>query len=167
MSDPFHHGNPLDSVAFAVLDLETTGLSPAYGHRVCEVACLRIQGGRVTGEFESLVDPVRPISPGAFAVNQITPDMLAGAPQFREVAPSLLAVTENAVLVAHNAGFDLGFLVHENNGHLYLIAHCFRAGELRTFRLDRIVSMALESEEPQETDMPPGCIPGGTEPWRA
>jgi DNA polymerase-3 subunit epsilon len=103
----------LRETAFAVLDVETTGLSPAYGHRVCEVACLRICAGAELDAFEALVDPGRQISPGAFRVNRITPSMLEGAPAFDAVADRLLEVMEGAVLVAHNAPFDLGFLASE------------------------------------------------------
>jgi DNA polymerase-3 subunit epsilon len=113
MIDPFDPNRPLNQVAFALFDVETTGLSPAYGHRVCEVACLRVHDGLEVGSFESLVDPGRPISPGAFRVNRITPDMLSGAPTFAAVAGPFLALMEGAVLVAHNAPFDLGFLAAE------------------------------------------------------
>lgn len=71
----------LGDTTFAVFDVETTGLSPAYGHRVCEVACLRVRDGVELGRFESLVDPGRPISPGAYRVNRIEAEMLAGAPR--------------------------------------------------------------------------------------
>jgi len=104
---------PLSETAFAVFDVETTGLNPAYGHRVCEAACLRIQNGQEVARFESLVDPKRPVSAGAFHVNQITPEMLAGAPPFEEIAGSLLALMAGAAIVAHNAPFDLGFLAAE------------------------------------------------------
>ena len=104
---------PLNAVTFALLDVETTGLSPSYGHRVCEVACLCVRDGAEVGSIESLVDPRRPISSGAFYVNQITPEMLAGAPVFASIAGPLLALLEDAVLVAHNAPFDLGFLAKE------------------------------------------------------
>jgi len=104
---------PLRETAFAVLDVETTGLNPAYGHRVCEVACLRIQDGEEIARFESLVDPKRAVSAGAFHVNHITPGMLAGAPTFEEIAGPLLALTAGAAIVAHNAPFDLGFLAAE------------------------------------------------------
>jgi DNA polymerase-3 subunit epsilon len=103
----------LSKTTFAVLDVETTGLSPTYGHRICEVACLRACGGMELDRFESLVDPQRSISPGAFRVNRITPEMLRGAPTFDAVAGSLLQVMKGAVLVAHNAPFDLGFLAAE------------------------------------------------------
>ena len=103
----------LSSVTFALLDVETTGLSPSYGHRVCEVACLCVRDGVEAGSFESLVDPERPITAGAFYVNHITAEMLAGAPTFAEIANPLLALLDDAVLVAHNAPFDLGFLAKE------------------------------------------------------
>jgi len=103
----------LNEIPFALFDVETTGLSPAYGHRVCEVACLRLRDGVELGRLESLVDPGQPVSPGAFAVNRITSEMLADAPLFETVAAPLLALMEDAVLVAHNAPFDLGFLAKE------------------------------------------------------
>jgi DNA polymerase-3 subunit epsilon len=104
---------PLNEIPFALFDIETTGLSPAYGHRVCEIACLRLRDGIELGRLEALVDPGRPVSPGAFAVNRITSEMLAGAPLFETVAAPLLALMEDSVLVAHNAPFDLGFLAKE------------------------------------------------------
>ena len=104
---------PLDQVTFALFDVETTGLSPAYGHRICEVACLRLRGGVRIGHMESLVDPGRAISPGAYRVNRIEADMLVGAPTFEQVAIELQELMAGAVLVAHNAPFDLGFLANE------------------------------------------------------
>jgi DNA polymerase-3 subunit epsilon len=109
----FDPNQSLSGTTFAVFDVETTGLSPAYGHRICEVACLRLRDSVELGRFESLVDPQRPISAAAFRVNRITPDMLLGAPTFDAVAPTLLDMLEDAVLVAHNAPFDLGFLAAE------------------------------------------------------
>jgi DNA polymerase-3 subunit epsilon len=113
MDDPFDPQQPLNLTIFAVLDVETTGLSPAYGDRVCELACLRVQDGKELARFESLVDPARAISPAAYAVNGITPAMLAGAPAFPEIASPLLRTLTGAVLVGHNAPFDLGFLAAE------------------------------------------------------
>ena len=113
MDYPINPDQPLTETTFAVLDVETTGLSPAYGHRICEVACLRARGGAELDRFESLVDPGRPVSPGAYRVNGITPEMLEGAPTFAAVTDSLLRLMEGAVLVAHNAPFDLGFLAAE------------------------------------------------------
>ena len=113
MENVFDPDQPLSKTAFAVFDLETTGLSPAYGHRVCEVGCLLVQGGEELDRLASLVDPRRPISPGAFRVNRITPEMLEGAPTFGAIADLLLELLDGAVLVAHNAPFDLGFLAAE------------------------------------------------------
>ncbi len=113
MNEPLNPEQPLSDVEFALFDVETTGLSPAYGHRVCEVACLRLRGGVEQRSFASLVDPQRPISPGAFYVNRITPEMLHGAPPFDAIAGPLLEAMAGAVLVAHNAPFDLGFLAAE------------------------------------------------------
>lgn len=113
MMEAFDLDQPLKLSSFAVFDLETTGLSSIYGHRVCEVACLRLRDGLEVGRCESLVDPGRPISPGAFQVNRITAEMLVGAPPFPVVAGLLLELMEGAVLVAHNAPFDLSFLAAE------------------------------------------------------
>ncbi len=110
---PFDPGQSLDETVFAVFDVETTGLSPTYGHRICEVGCLRVRNGVELSRFESLVDPRRSISPGAFRVNRITADMLRGAPTFDQIAAPLLQLMEGSVLVAHNAPFDLGFLAVE------------------------------------------------------
>jgi DNA polymerase-3 subunit epsilon len=111
--NPYDPDQPLAATPLAIFDVETTGLSPAYGHRVCEVGCLRLLDGEVLGQFESLVDPGRPISAGAYRVNRISAEMLLGAPAFEQVADPLLALMEDAVLVAHNAPFDLGFLAAE------------------------------------------------------
>jgi DNA polymerase-3 subunit epsilon len=103
----------LDEVTFAVLDVETTGLAPQFGDRVCEVALLRFRGGTELGRFHTLVNPQRPISPGAFAVNGIRDQDLVDAPMFAEIAPKLLGWLEDGALVAHNAPFDLSFLAME------------------------------------------------------
>ena len=104
---------PLDQITFALFDVETTGLSPAYGHRICEVACIRVRAGTEMGRMESLVNPGRAISPGAFEVNRIESEILANAPIFEQIGGELLALMHDAVLVAHNAPFDLGFLAKE------------------------------------------------------
>jgi DNA polymerase-3 subunit epsilon len=111
--DVYDRYKPLEQVHFAVLDVETTGLSAAYGHRICEVACLRVQDGRELQRFESLVDPGRSVSAGAYRVNHISDEMLVGAPPFEEVAAALLDTLDGAALVAHNAPFDLSFLASE------------------------------------------------------
>jgi DNA polymerase III subunit epsilon len=103
----------MQDVAFAVVDVETTGLSPAFGDRVCEIALVRVQGDRTPTTFTSLVNPGRPLSPSAAAVNGITPEMLATAPTFQDIAGEVGRHLDGCVFVAHNAPFDLGFLAAE------------------------------------------------------
>jgi DNA polymerase III epsilon subunit family exonuclease len=106
-------GAPVDETDFTVVDVETTGLSTDRGDRVCEIGMVRIRGGAVMETFGTLVDPTVPVSAGAYAVNGISPAMLAGAPLFPDVLPRVAAMLSDAVLVAYNAPFDVGFLNNE------------------------------------------------------
>lgn len=100
------------TVPIAVLDLEMTGLDPE-NDRVCEVAVVRGEGGRVVRELQTLVRPQARMSPGARKVHGISDEMLATAPTFAQVAPRILEILEGAVVVCHNVPFDLGFLHRE------------------------------------------------------
>ncbi len=102
-----------DDVDFAVVDVETTGLSPDSGDRVCEIGAVKMRGVAVLDTFGSLIDPQRPISAGAYNVNGISPQMLMGAPTFSELAPRLSAFLNDTVIVAYNAPFDMSFLRSE------------------------------------------------------
>jgi DNA polymerase-3 subunit epsilon len=97
----------------AVLDLETTGLSSFHGDRICEIGLVLAQGGIISGTFSTLINPQRPISPGASRVNGISDELVQGAPFFTDVAQELLEKIEGRVIVCHNAPFDLGFLDNE------------------------------------------------------
>lgn len=103
----------LGNTTFTVLDVETTGLNAGSGHRICEIALLRYRGGKVLDTFESLINPQRSISPGASAVNRLTDWDVAAQPVFAQVAERVSSMLEDAVLVAHNAPFDLSFLAAE------------------------------------------------------
>jgi DNA polymerase III epsilon subunit family exonuclease len=103
----------LGNLTFAVLDVETTGLDVGGGHRICEIAVLRYRAGKVLETFESLVNPQRPISAGASAVNRLTDWHVADAPVFAQVAERVQEMMADAVLVAHNASFDLSFVAAE------------------------------------------------------
>ncbi len=103
----------LNETDFLVLDVETTGLSPESGDRVCEIGLVKVRGGAVVDTFSTLIDPERPISAGAYAVNRISPAMLSGAPPFSEVAEKIIGMAEDSVLVAYNAPFDTGFILNE------------------------------------------------------
>lgn len=103
----------LRSLTYAVIDVETTGLSALTGDRICEVAVVIVKGGQIADQMQSLVNPGRNISPGAAAVNGITNSMIRNAPPFRNIAPALIEVIDGAVLVGHNASFDLSFISTE------------------------------------------------------
>lgn len=98
---------------YCVIDVETTGLSPRRGDRICELAAIKCRGDEIVSVYHSLVNPGRPISPGASAVNKITDSMLTGAPRFADLARSLLDFIGGSPLVAHNARFDLSFILTE------------------------------------------------------
>ncbi len=101
---------PVEKAPFALLDVESTGLEAATGDRVCEVALLHLEGGVVGGQFETLINPGRPIEPAAYAVNGIEAAALVGAPTFSDIADALMHELEGKVLVAHNVPFDAHFL---------------------------------------------------------
>ncbi len=107
---------PLDDLTLAFLDVETTGLSPRYGDRVCEVAVVRSRLDLIQATFQSLVNPERGISPGAAAVNHLQDEDVRDAPRFEAIADTVLAILSDAVIVCHNAPFDLGFIAAEMRG---------------------------------------------------
>jgi DNA polymerase III subunit epsilon len=102
-------GTSLIDTTFVVLDLETTGLSPERD-RITEVGAVKVRGGEVLGELATLVRPDRPIPAAVTAVTGISDEMVRHAPPIGAVLPSLLTFLSDAVLVAHNATFDVGFL---------------------------------------------------------
>jgi DNA polymerase III epsilon subunit-like protein len=112
----------LSRLEFAVVDLETTGWSPQAA-AITEIGAVRVRGARAAaggrrpgefvrhGEFASLVNPGTPVPPGIADLTGITDWMLAAAPRLPAVLPGLLEFARGCVLVAHNAPFDLGFLL--------------------------------------------------------
>ena len=117
---------PISEAEFLVVEVETTGLSADNGDRVCELGAVVLRGGAVVDTFGTLIDPERPVSAGAYAVNRISPAMLAGAPTFGAVTERFRAMMEGAILVAYNAPFDLSFLSME----LRLAGHPAPANEV-------------------------------------
>lgn len=94
---------------FAVLDFETTGLLPRRHDRVIEVAIVRVDcTGRMIDEYATLVNPRRDLGPTH--IHGLKAGDLLAAPEFCEIVGDVLALLENAILVAHNASFDLRFL---------------------------------------------------------
>lgn len=97
-----------------VLDTETTGLSPAKGHRIIEIGCLELVNRRLTGrEFHRFLNPERDIDEGAERVHGISRADLENEPLFADIADEFLAFIKNAELIIHNASFDVGFIEHE------------------------------------------------------
>jgi len=103
----------ISNCRFAFLDLETTGLSPWFGDRVCEVGIVLTEGKRIKDTYQTLVNPERPLSPAAASTNHLTDEELAEAPLFGDVYPDVAACLQGAVLVCHNAPFDMQFLDSE------------------------------------------------------
>jgi DNA polymerase-3 subunit epsilon len=96
-----------------VLDTETTGLDPRFGHRVIEIACIEIEDYLPTGRhFHRYIDPDREIDPEAEKVHGISKRMLVGKPRFEheEVCDRFLEFVGDSMIVAHNAAFDRGFV---------------------------------------------------------
>ncbi|BBY67634.1 hypothetical protein MHEL_58770 [Mycolicibacterium helvum] len=105
----------LRDTTFVVVDLETTGgraTASADGScdAITEIGAVKVRGGEVLGEFATLVDPQRSIPPQIVQLTGITTAMVHDAPTIAAVLPMFLEFARDAVLVAHNAGFDVGFL---------------------------------------------------------
>ena len=111
-------GTPLLDVEFVVLDLETTGGSPA-NDRITEVGAVKIRGGVVLGSFHTLVNPEVSIPPLISALTGITDGMVADAEPIEVVLPCLVEFLGGAVLVAHNASFDRRFVQANLERHGY------------------------------------------------
>ena len=102
----------LRETTFVVVDLETTGgrASGESHDAITEIGAVKVRGGAVLGELATLVDPGRSIPPQIVALTGITSAMVYDAPTIDSVLPAFLEFSRGAVLVAHNAGFDIGFL---------------------------------------------------------
>lgn len=101
----------INNMRWIILDTETTGLDPAYGHRVVEIGAVEIVNRNITGrDFHAYLKPDRESDPEALKVHGLTTAFLSDKPAFAEVADEFLAFIEGAELIIHNAPFDLKFL---------------------------------------------------------
>ncbi|MGB4593188.1 MAG: exonuclease domain-containing protein [Coriobacteriia bacterium] len=97
---------------FVAVDIETTGCRPGSSG-IIEIGAVRISAGRIAGTFQTLVRPVEPIPHSIRTLTGIDEDMVAGAPEIEHVMQDFRDFVGDAVLVAHNHRFDLGFLDYE------------------------------------------------------
>ena len=102
----------VDDSPYVVVDVETTG-AKTPPCRITEIGAYRIERGRIVAEFETLVNPQTSIPPFIVALTGIREDMVRNAPLFEDILPAWLEFAGDAVLVAHNAQFDVRFLNHE------------------------------------------------------
>jgi len=128
-------GTPLRTTTFVVFDLETTGGSPEQD-TITEIGAVKVRGGEIIGEFATLVDPGRGIPPEIVAITGITNAMVYQAPRLDIVLPAFLEFAAGSVLVAHNSGFDVGFIKAACTRHGY---HWPRPTVVCTVRLARRV----------------------------
>ncbi|MCL1923217.1 MAG: DEDD exonuclease domain-containing protein [Propionibacteriaceae bacterium] len=105
---------PLIDTTFCVIDLETTGTGPDA--RITEIGAVKVRGGEKLGEFQTLVNPGVEISPFITGLTGITNEKVRRAPHLREVFPSLIEFARGCLMVAHNAGFDMGFILRAAEG---------------------------------------------------
>ena len=104
----------LAETTFVVVDLETTGWSPASGAAITEIGAVKVSGGKVIAEFQSLINPGSPIPELITNITGISDAMVMESPWIHEVVPIFLEFCgspEETVLVAHNAPFDMSFLL--------------------------------------------------------
>jgi DNA polymerase III subunit epsilon len=101
---------PFDEIDFIVVDVETTGWRPGEA-RITEIGAVRVSAGQLLGQFSSLINPGAAIPERITALTGIDDAMVAAAPPLAEVLPTFLAFARGGVLTAHNAPFDVGFLM--------------------------------------------------------
>lgn len=99
---------------YVVLDVETTGLSPAH-EEIIEIGMVKISGGMKNGEYSSFVNPGKPVPTRITKITGITNDDVICAPSFEEIAKDIIAFIGDSIVIAHNANFDLSFLVNSLN----------------------------------------------------
>ncbi len=102
----------LGETDYVVVDVETTDARTPPG-RITEIGAYRVSGGRIVGEFQTLVNPETPIPSFIVRLTGITDEMVRDAPRFADIASAWLEFADLSVLVAHNSSFDVRFINHE------------------------------------------------------
>lgn len=104
---------PLCDIPHAFLDVETTGASAEFGHRVIELGIVRYERGAKVAEYQQLIDPQRRVSAGVTALTGISQQMVDGQPTFMDQFPRAMELLKGATVLGHNVRFDLSFLRKE------------------------------------------------------
>lgn len=125
---------------YAVVDIETTGGSPSH-EKITEIAIMIHDGNSVIDQFVTLVNPEKYIPPYITALTGITNAMVEEAPKFYEIAGKIVELTHNKTFVAHNVGFDYGFIKNEFKS----LGYHFQRDQLCTVRLSRKLIPGLRS----------------------
>lgn len=116
INQPMHwqeiEGKNLKELSYVVFDTETTGLHPSKGDEIISIAAVRVENGKVdeASAYSRLVNPGGPIAPGSIQFHGITDDMVKDEDRIVDVLPSFRDYVGDAILVAHNAAFDMKFL---------------------------------------------------------
>jgi DNA polymerase-3 subunit epsilon len=142
------HGSPLiEDTAFAVVDVETTGMRAGSSDRITDIAVVLVHGARRELVFDSLVNPGCPIPPRIVGITGITDAMVRNAPGFSGLADQLLASLAGRVFVAHNVHFDWGFVTAEVRRARDLALEGFRLCTVRLARrlVPQLPSRSLDS----------------------
>ncbi len=117
---------------YAIIDIETTGLSPAK-EKITEIAIVLHDGTKITQEFSTLINPERKIPYRITQMTGISNQMVKNEPKFYEVAKQIVELTENRILVGHNVRFDYGFIRAEFKS----LGYDFQRSTLDTIKLSR------------------------------
>jgi DNA polymerase-3 subunit epsilon len=142
----FHAGlpeGPLPFQDYVVFDLESTGLTPTNGDGLLSIGAVRLRDTEAVARFSTLVDPSRPIPPASMAYHGITDAMVRGAPGAVEAIAAFLDFAGDAVLVAHNAGFDRTLLFMEEHRGAPAVPN--------PFLCSMVVSRWLDPQEPDHS----------------
>ena len=123
-------GQSLDS-DYVVFDLETTGFSPEVNN-IIEIGAVKVSNGKIVDTFSTFVNPKEPIPPRIEEVTHINDSMVIDAPFIEEVLPQFLAFSNHCVMVAHNADFDMSFIINKSK----------KLGILKEFTIVDTVSLA-------------------------
>lgn len=108
---------PIEDTTFVVFDLETMGLN-GHEHEIIEIGAIKLKGTRIVDTFSSFINPKKIIPKKISELTHITQDMVDKAPAIEDVLPNFLEFTKDAVMVAHNSAFDMGFIRRDTKKYM-------------------------------------------------